>query len=105
MKYFKSIVGSVIIILGIIAICFGWSVFYSGGYVSTKSYGGDAYTGIQNAAAATANRVNNFATAYLESYGFFMTFIGISMICGGTLTVSYNVIELKGNKKERTKKS
>ena len=39
-------------------ICFAAETSYAtGSYESSKQYGGDAYTGIQNAAAQTANNV------------------------------------------------
>ena len=47
------------IILSILAFVLAFVVFGKGvgSYESSKSYGGDAYTGIQNAAAQSANNV------------------------------------------------
>lgn len=101
-RYFKSIVGLTAVILGIVAIVFGWTVNYYGSYEQSKSYGGDAYTGIQNAAAQTANNVDQFGNAYIESYAYFMTFIGLTMIAGGSLSTVYNIIEVSSNRKKVT---
>jgi len=98
-NYFKAIFGGTAVVLGIIAIIFGSSVSYYGGYEHENAYGGDAYTGIQNAAAQTANNVDNFGDAYIESYSFGMYFIGITMITGGALAILYNVADVKTRKK------
>ena len=49
------------IILSILAFVLAFIVFDQrvGSFESSKSYGGDAYTGIQNAAAQTANNVQD----------------------------------------------
>ena len=47
-----------ILITFIFGICLMTTEFY-GEYESNSSYGGDAYTGIQNAAATTANNVDD----------------------------------------------
>lgn len=101
-KYFMSICGIVTVILGILAICLGNSVYYSVSYEHNKSYGGDAYTGIQNAAAKTANNVNYLGSTYAETYTLFMTFVGVTMIAGGVLTTGYNIIENFSKKKKNS---
>lgn len=54
-----SILGAVFsLVLGI-----GDAYYYFGSTVSNEIYGGDAYTGIQNAAAATANNISRFGYA------------------------------------------
>ena len=63
MKKVKCIANLVLNILAILitfifGICLMTTEFY-GEYEANTSYGGDAYTGIQNAAAATANNVDD----------------------------------------------
>ena len=53
-----------ILITFIFGICLITTEF-SGEYESNSSYGGDAYTGIQNAAATTANNVDDLGE-YLD---------------------------------------
>lgn len=59
----KKIFGIGITLVGILAIIFAvicWGVyvdFTDGNYMLKETYGGDAYTGIQNAAAQTANNI------------------------------------------------
>lgn len=100
-KNFKLFVGIILAILGIIAIIMGNSVNYYGGYELESKYGGDAYTGIQNAAAQTANNVYNFGNYHEEVYASFMAFIGISLLASGGLVISYQIVDnkLKGSKK------
>lgn len=49
-------IGTLCLILSIVALCGSASVS-TGNYISHESYGGDAYTGIQNAAADTGNNI------------------------------------------------
>ena len=94
-----------ITLTGIMAIVFAimcwlyWEsyVLYDGSYISFETYGGDAYTGIQNAAAATANnvraliRVVGYATSNLIHYiGYLLFTIGVLLLVIGvskTITV------------------
>lgn len=45
-----------------------------------KEYGGDAYTGIQNAAAQTASNVKNLAEATKNGFAFLLIAIGLIAI-------------------------
>ena len=57
----KIVCASLIFVIGALLVIFGLTdstgYSYYGSYVESKYYGGDAYTGIQQAAASTANRV------------------------------------------------
>ncbi len=68
------------IISGILSVIFGIIMFakYVGGYESNSSYGGDAYTGIQNAAAQTANNV--MALSEIVKTGFAFSLIALGLI-------------------------
>ena len=79
-----SIIASVIGMLsGALSVIFGFSVmsFNDGYYESTQSYGGDAYTGIQNAAAQTANNVEDLAFIAKTGIGFLLIILGIAIAC------------------------
>ncbi len=68
------------IISGILSIIFGIIMFGKniGYYEPSSSYGGDAYTGIQNAAAQTANNVK--ALSEIAKTGFAFSLIAIGLI-------------------------
>ena len=80
MKVISNIIG---IISGIISIVFAFVVndMDIGFYESSYTYGGDAYTGIQNAAAQTANNVKDLADLVRTGlFGFLLVF-GLAIIC------------------------
>ena len=52
-----------------------------GATVSRTSYGGDAYTGIQNAAATTANNVRDLNSIVAGGFFMLLLILGIAMIC------------------------
>ena len=66
----KKIRGILFLIIGVIAIGLGIKAFgmSAGRYTGYETYGGDAYTGIQNAAARTANNVQDLL--YIQRCGF-----------------------------------
>lgn len=68
--------GAASVVLGIITMC-----RTSGFYPDTKSYGGDAYTGIQNAAAYTAKNVNYLSDIVKFGLGAFLIVFGVALIC------------------------
>lgn len=72
---------TVFAILGVVAIVLGIMCFTkdTGDYESNRSYGGDAYTGIQNAAAETARNIKDLAI--ICSFGFG----SVLCVTGGTL--------------------
>ena len=72
------------IILGIIAIIMAFIILDQniGYYEGSSSYGGDAYTGIQNAAAQTANNVMYVGEMIQLALGFQMLITGLTMLLG-----------------------
>lgn len=79
-----SIIISVIgIISGFLSILLGFIVMgYSDGYYeSAATYGGDAYTGIQNAAAQTANNVKDLASTVKFGIFSLLLVLGVAIIC------------------------
>lgn len=67
--------GVVSTILGI--VCY---VMNTGSYESSETYGGDAYTGIQNAAAQTANNVQYLTAAVKFGFGSVLLIAGFVLI-------------------------
>ena len=52
----------------------------AGAWEANSSYGGDAYTGIQNAAAQTANNVQDLAEIAAQGFGFLLISLGLFAI-------------------------
>ena len=67
---------------GLLSVVFGFVVsnMSTGYWESSKNYGGDAYTGIQNAAAQTANNVQDLAEILKTGISFGLIVFGIAMI-------------------------
>ncbi len=98
----KKILILLYVILGVVSIIFGAMSlsegYYTGGeYISHKSYGGDAYTGIQNAAADAGNNaldveraVNSNSYAISEGIGYILIVMGGSTILKGFSLASEN---------------
>lgn len=84
------------IISGIVSFIFGTTMFgkSSGLYEPSNTYGGDAYTGIQNAAAQTANNLTNVAEIAKDGIGYLLIAIGL-------ISVFYFSIKLFERKQER----
>ena len=78
-KLICSIIG---IIGGFISIILGFVVSgkSTGGWEINNTYGGDAYTGIQNAAAQTANNVQRLAEIIRTGMSSALIIFGIAMI-------------------------
>lgn len=74
--------GGISVILSIICFC-----LYDGGYESSYTYGGDAYTGIQNASAQAANNLINLAD--IVKFGF-----GSVLLIGGLYLILSSVFQL-----------
>ena len=72
------------IILGIVTIVLAVLVFDAsvGYYESSISYGGDAYTGIQNAAAQTANNVKYVGEMLRLALGSLLMVLGLGIFMG-----------------------
>lgn len=75
-----AVTGLVSAILGIVAYCLD-----SGSYESSVTYGGDAYTGIQNAAAQTANNLTDLADICKFGFGSILLITGIILIVSAVL--------------------
>lgn len=77
------------IALGVGALIAAVYIFsmHNGGYENYLSYGGDAYTGIQNAAAQTANNVRSLADIVKTGFGSLFAIMGIGLI-GGSLCIN-----------------
>ncbi len=71
------------IISGVISIIFSFVVkgMSIGSYEWYSEYGGDAYTGIQNAAAQTANNTQDLADIVRTGLFAFLLVFGIALIC------------------------
>lgn len=77
---------------GILSISLSVYSFNSltGTYMNRKEYGGDAYTGIQNAAAQTANNVNEMAEMMSFSFGSILLVGGLTLIFSScNMLISY----------------
>ena len=61
-------------------LIFGMNTGY---YESNISYGGDAYTGIQNAAAQTANNITYMAEILRGSFGTLFALLGGGLLSTG----------------------
>ena len=68
--------GILSVLFGIITLCLD-----KGSFEGSYSYGGDAYTGIQNAAAQAANNIQDLARIVSFGLGFLLISFGIFMIC------------------------
>ena len=85
-----------LVTIGIAAIAFAIICFcaepcvWDCSYVSRETYGGDAYTGIQNAAATTANNINyldlnlQYATEFFgDCMGYLLLIVGLVLLLIG----------------------
>lgn len=91
----KKVLGVLFIIVAIASIVFAILSFegFGGRSVGAKTYGGDAYTGIQNAAAQTATNVNSLNST-VQRIG------GYAFILIGSILASIGVACLVGTKKK-----
>lgn len=83
--------GIAFILLGVFAIIWGLNLDYLGVSSISQSYGGDAYTGIQNAASKTANNINALGDTLCSGLK------GIMITFGGTI-ILYGVSVMKKEK-------
>ena len=84
---------AIILLIGIAAIVLGIMCFAANkGYtVSFETYGGDAYTGIQNAAARTASNIAK--SNELNALGF-----GSILVIAGLVMLAFGISGFVGNK-------
>ena len=90
---------------GILSILFGIIVasLNTGFYISTESYGGDAYTGIQNAAAYTGKNVLQTNRILETGLCFILTVIGLAIISYFVPKLLDVIFAKKRNKNEENK--
>lgn len=74
---FGIITGVLSFLIGITGIVVNYSASH---YVSYEKYGGDAYTGIQNAAAATASNVSNLGDTVSNGFNVILVILGLAII-------------------------
>ena len=77
----KFVLGIMYILLGIGSIIWGLQLDYYGVSSMDETYGGDAYTGIQNAASTTANNVNELGYTLTNGLR------GILVVMGGAIVL------------------
>ena len=82
------------ILSGILSFIFGIVMLSQGvgSYANNMQYGGDAYTGIQNAAAQTARNVKALATIAKDGFGFLL-------MAAGLIAVFYFALRLSDKRK------
>ena len=85
----QLIIGISFIVLGIISIIWGLIITYNGIPSISEIYGGDAYTGIQNAASITANNINELGNTLCVGLK------GILIVMGGAIIIYGTSIVLK----------
>lgn len=70
------------VISGVLSFIFGIVMFAqeAGYYELNSKYGGDAYTGIQNATAQTARNVQDLARLTQKGFGFLLIVLGLIAI-------------------------
>ena len=81
-KIIHTVYPFVQLILAIVAFVFGGSCssLYAGAYETSQSYGGDAYTGIQNAAAQTANNLRAVGNLISSCFQYVFIFVGLVLL-------------------------
>ena len=80
-------------------ISFGTYAPYN--YTANKSYGGDAYTGIQNAAADAANNINDLTTLVEECFQIICTWFSFTLFVVFTVLILKNIESIISVSKER----
>ncbi len=85
----RRVFGALLLAFSLIAFIASMNMFdsYTGGYESSERYGGDAYTGIQNAAAQTANNVEQLSTIVSEGFGWLFLLSSFTMFACGLYQV------------------
>lgn len=73
------------IAIGLAAIIFAVTISSAdpGSFESSLTYGGDAYTGIQNAAAQTANNIKDLSYIVRAGFSYLLSIIGLLSIAYG----------------------
>lgn len=84
----QNLRSTVLIVIGIIAIGLSIKCYTIDDldYESRSMYGGDAYTGIQNAAAMTSRNVKELASIVQFGFGSVLLVMGLSLVGVGLTT-------------------
>lgn len=79
MKMALNIIG---VLSGILSLCFGMAIkgCSLGSYETDYSYGGDAYTGIQNAAAQAANNIQETNYILVQGFSYLLIVLGLALV-------------------------
>lgn len=85
------IVGGLLILIGLIGLFLGTSISYYGDYVSDEYYGGDAYTGMQQASAATARNVSDLGDLVASYYSGIAVIITFTFMVAGGYFISSGI--------------
>lgn len=97
---FSLFLGIYFSIMAIIAFIMAGQPWTHANHVLEKSYGGDAYTGIQNAAAATANNIQDLESSINGNITMFFVFIGILLIGASFMAIWYYIGHLPSKKEK-----
>lgn len=90
----NTAIAIVLIVAGIFSIASVDSVYGRGDYADLHSYGGDAYTGMQNAAAIGANNVQRVIRILSNGFDRLFCIIGIVLLGTGVSSLLANIIPL-----------
>ncbi len=84
---FKIIRSTVFIVMGVISLIGCFNIYFDGWYSSHETYGGDAYTGIQNAAADAADNIIELGRLLQNSMKFIFAIAAVFFIAFGVLGI------------------
>ena len=78
----------VLIVVGVVSLGLSIKCFTTDdlGYESCSMYGGDAFTGIQNAAATTSKNVKDLAEIVQFGFGSILLVMGLTLVGSGLTT-------------------
>lgn len=95
----KKGIAVLFILVGLLAVILGFCAFGkdTGYYENNNKYGGDAYTGIQNAAAQTANNVQDLSEATTFGFGSILLVGGIVLMLVGINNISLSDVNKAKN--------
>lgn len=110
MKVFVCIVGIVVglalAVFGCVCVFDNYISYGWGEYEDEEIYGGDAYTGIQNAAATTANNVSSLIDLNSDGFREIFKLIGVLVFATGigfALVSTYKLADDVGKKRKNKK--
>lgn len=95
MKKAASILGMISSVISFLLGIYCYDGFYGGDCVDFKTYGGDAYTDIQNATASAANNISVLSYTIQDMFSFLLIIIGL-------LAFSYFLLQLANSSKPKS---